>query len=296
MTYQKVSNDNPLFDHFHFSEEGFSCKVFPHLGGSVQELTVHGIPIIKSISLDDAGLEKYKTTYPSAVLFPFPNRVAQGKYSFNGEQFQLSINEPGYNNAIHGLISNKSFTVDQIDNQSISLRYTHHSSHGFPFPYQFIIVYSFSDTGLKLSFNVTNIGTQSFPFGMGWHPYFELANYDQCSVDFSAEKKYVNDEKMVPIDAEAHTEEEIQLAEAELDSAYKLRLGRIVLQGPRYQLQMSVPEDCYLQLYTPKSRTALAIEPMTCIADAFNNKVGLKQLPPGSSHLFETSISIKSHD
>jgi len=294
MTYQKVRNNNPVFDHFHFSKDGFSCKVFPHLGGSIQELTVAGISIIKSITLDESGLEKYKTTYPSAVLFPFPNRVAQGKYSFNGEQFQLSINEPGFNNAIHGLVSDKQFTVDQIDNQSISMRYTHDSSHGFPFPYQFVITYFFSEAGLKLNFEVTNVGAQSFPFGIGWHPYFELENYEHCSVDFSAEKKYVNDEKMVPRDAEAYTEEEIHLVEAKLDSAYKLRLGRIVLNGPRYQLQMDVPEDCYLQLYTPDNRTTLAIEPMTCIADAFNNRVGLKQLAPSERYLFETSISIKS--
>ena len=128
---------------------------------------------------------------------------------------------------------------------------------------------------------------------MGWHPYFELTNYDYCSVEFTAEKTYVNNEKMVPIDSESYSDEPIQLAEAELDSAYKLRKGRVVLKSPRYQLQMDVPNDYYLQLYTPENRTTLAIEPMTCIADAFNNKVGLKQLSPGSSYIFETSISVQ---
>lgn len=292
MTYQKVSNTNPVFDHFHFSEAGFSCKVFPNLGGSIQELKVEGIAIIKSISLDESGLDNYRTTYPSAILFPFPNRVAQGKYSFNGEQFQLSINEPGFNNAIHGLVSDKRFTVEEVDNRSISMRYMHDSSHGFPFPYKFVITYSFSEKGLTLGFEATNLGTQSFPFGMGWHPYFELTNYDQCSVDFSAEKKYVNNDKMVPLDSEIYSEECIDLTKVELDSAYKLRNGRIVLNSPHYQLQMEVPEDCYLQLYTPKSRTTLAIEPMTCIADAFNNRVGLRELSSGGSYLFEASISI----
>jgi len=294
MTCQKVRNNNPVFDHYHFVREGFSCKVFPHLGGSIQELIIDEISIIKSISLDESGLEKYKTTYPSAILFPFPNRVAQGKYSFNGEPFELEINEPEFNNAIHGLVSDKQFAVGEINDQSISLRYEHDSSHGFPFPFEFLITYFFSEKGLSLKFEVTNLGTQSFPFGMGWHPYFELENYDHCRVDFSAEKKYVNDGKMVPIDAETYTEEGIHLAEAELDSAYKLRSGHIVLNSPRYQLRMDVPKDCYLQLYTPENRTTFAIEPMTCIADAFNNEVGLKELSPRSSYVFETSISIKS--
>jgi len=294
MTYKHIRHNNPAFEHYHFSSEGFSCKVFPNLGGSIQELTMGGISLIKEITMDESGLENYRTKYPSAVLFPFPNRVAQGKYSYNGEQFQLSINEPGFHNAIHGLVSNQQFAVGRVDNQSISLLYTHDSSHGFPFPYQFVITYLLSETGVKLSFEATNLGTQSFPFGMGWHPYFELENYEHCSVGFSVEKKYVNDEKMVPVDSEAYTEERIDLAKVELDSAYKLRNGRIVLTSPNYQLQMEVPEDCYLQLYTPENRTALAIEPMTCIGDAFNNRVGLRQLASGSSYLFATSISVKS--
>jgi len=293
MTYKHIRHNTPAFEYYHFSSEEFSCKVFPNLGGSIQELTVGGIPLIKEITMDESGLENYRTKYPSAVLFPFPNRIAQGKYSFNGEQFQLSINEPGLNNAIHGLVSNQQFEVDKVDNQSISLRYTHDSSNGFPFAYEFVITYLFSEMGIKVSFEVINKGAQSFPFGIGWHPYFELENYDNCSVEFSAEKKYVNDEKMVPVDSETYSEERINLAKAELDSAYKLRNGRIVLTSPNYQLQIEVPEDCYLQLYTPENRTALAIEPMTCIADAFNNRVGLKQLTPDDSYLFETTVSIK---
>lgn len=293
MTYNHIRHNTPAFEHYHFSLEGFSCKVFPNLGGSIQELTVGGITLIKEITMDESGLENYRTKYPSAVLFPFPNRVAQGKYSFNGEQFQLSINEPGFHNAIHGLVSNQQFAVGRIDNQSISLRYTHDSSNGFPFAFEFVITYLFSEMGIEVSFEVINKGSQPFPFGIGWHPYFELENYDNCSVAFSAEKKYVNDEKMVPVDSEVYMEERIDLAEVELDTAYKLRNGRIVLRSPNYQLQMEVPEDCYLQLYTPENRTALAIEPMTCIADAFNNRVGLKQLSPGDSYLFETSISVK---
>jgi len=295
MTYKYIAHTQPEFEHYYFYAEGFSCKVFPNLGGSIQELSCQGISLIKEISMDAVGLETYQTAYPSAILFPFPNRVSQGKYSFNEVDFQLDINEPFYNNAIHGLVSDKKFNIKHIDQQSISMRYRHDSSTGFPFPYEFQITYFFSESGIKLRFEITNVGKDSFPFGLGWHPYFELGTYGGCSVAFSAEKKYLNDPKMVPVDSEVYTEERIILAEAELDTAYKLRSGNIILNSPNYQLQMHVPEDCYVQLYTPKNRTALAIEPMTCIADAFNNGVGLKKLTPNNQFSFEISISIKSH-
>lgn len=292
MTYDHVRHTNTVFDHYHFSSEGFSCKVFPNLGGSIQELTLNNVNLIKEIAMDDGGLEHYQTYYPSAVLFPFPNRIADGKYSFEEEQFQLPINESNFKNAIHGLVTDKHFVVQEIDHCSISLQFTHRTSHGFPFPFEFVIRYVFTETELNLKYEVTNSGQKIFPFGMGWHPYFELGNYENCNVEFSAMKTYVNDEKMIPVDSEAYNMDVLSLAEAKLDNAYQLQNGHIQMNSPNYLLKMEVPKDSYLQLYTPQNRASLAIEPMTCIADSFNNGVGLKQLSPGCNYEFETIVSV----
>ncbi|MEZ9134254.1 aldose 1-epimerase, partial [Vibrio breoganii] len=51
----------------------------------------------------------------------------------------------------------------------------------------------------------------------------------------------------------------------------------------RYQQDESYP---FVQLYTPTSEQSIAIEPMTCPADAFNNQIGLLTLSPNQSQTF----------
>ncbi|MCB0643138.1 MAG: hypothetical protein KDC44_15925, partial [Phaeodactylibacter sp.] len=40
----------------------------------------------------------------------------------------------------------------------------------------------------------------------------------------------------------------------------------------------------FLQVFTPDHRQSIAIEPMTCNVDAFNNREGLIVLKPGEAH------------
>ena len=37
-------------------------------------------------------------------LIPWPNRLAEGRYSFAGSEHQLPLDEPERENAIHGLL------------------------------------------------------------------------------------------------------------------------------------------------------------------------------------------------
>ena len=74
-------------------------------GGRLQELTLLGKSIMKEIP--DFN---YNASYASAVLFPFANRIENGKYTFNNTKFQLDCNEKGLN-ALHGLVYNKKFEI-----------------------------------------------------------------------------------------------------------------------------------------------------------------------------------------
>jgi aldose 1-epimerase len=49
---------------------------------------------------------------PSAcgiVLVPWPNRVADGRWEFEGEPRQLDLTEPAKGNAIHGLLRRRPY-------------------------------------------------------------------------------------------------------------------------------------------------------------------------------------------
>src|SRR5688500_11551933 len=38
------------------------------------------------------------------VLAPFPNRIADGRYTFDGHTCQVALDEPERGNAIHGMV------------------------------------------------------------------------------------------------------------------------------------------------------------------------------------------------
>ena len=292
MNVSKIKHNNRLLNYVHFVGSNFSCKVFPNLGGSIQELTIDNITIIKEIELDDVGIEKYKKAYNSAVLFPYPNRIENGQYSFEEEEFQLAVNESLNQNSIHGLVSDKVFHITEVETNGISMQYKHTTSPGFPFPFDFGIHYIFSENSVEVTFEVVNTGDKAFPFGMGWHPYFQLEDYEGSCIYFSANKEFTVNEKMIPLDTEVYSKEKIDLNTAHLDTAYQPTHNEVLLHSPQYNLRMLMPDGCFLQLFTPPDRKSVAIEPMSCIANAFNNGIGLQTLEPNARFSWKITLQI----
>ena len=81
---EKLTNNNVLLDHFHVFNENISFKIFPNLGASLQEIVFKDVSIIDGIEISEAGILNYQNSFKSALLFPFPGRIENGKY-FGGE-------------------------------------------------------------------------------------------------------------------------------------------------------------------------------------------------------------------
>ena len=58
------------------------AKINLNLGGSLQELTLSNKKIIKNLKT-----LSYNNSFSSAILFPFTNRIENGKYSFNNNEY-----------------------------------------------------------------------------------------------------------------------------------------------------------------------------------------------------------------
>jgi aldose 1-epimerase len=84
----------------------------------LQQLSFNGVDIIDGISPDESGLEEYRNTFKSSILFPFPNRVKDGKYDYGEHTYELSINDLHFNNAIHGLVHDQKFSYEIVENDS----------------------------------------------------------------------------------------------------------------------------------------------------------------------------------
>ncbi len=250
---------------------------------------------------DEDLKEDLSSSYKGSNLFPFPNRIDGGKYVHSGKELQLNINFPHENNAIHGLISDKHFEISKTevleDSCSLELKYTSDPSiTGYPFLYELNITYIFDkDNGITVEVVARNLEKSlKIPVGFGFHPYFQLdCKVDDLILEFPSIKSFNVNSRMLPTGKmESFTEfnKPKPIGSFEFDTCYSFNNKEGIAETKLYSEKLnggiSVWQKTgdkglnFVQIYTPPHRNSIAIEPMSCIANAFNNRIGLIELAP----------------
>ena len=270
------------------------AKIFLNDGASLQELKLFGQTLIKNLSPLD-----YKNTYASSILFPFANRIKDGTYIYNNETYKFLVNEAPNNNALHGLVFDKTFDViDETtaeNSASVKLLYKEDKkSEGFPFTYSIQLEYRITETTLDLNVEVKNTDSETFPFTLGWHPYFLSSNLSESLLSFESTKKMVFSDRMITTETINNPDpSEMLLKDKQLDDCWALDKTKIEFATPNYNLSInSSEENCFLQAYTPPLVNVIAIEPTTGVSDSFNNKIGLKTLAPNATYQLDWSLKL----
>lgn len=302
MTIDQITHKNHLLEHLHIHNEKVSLRIYPNLGGSLQELRINDVTIIDGITNDQEGIEDYAATYKSSILFPFPNRIEDGIYQYKGETYQFPINEKALHNALHGLVYNKHFkiadTIIRADGASVSLSYTSTGQEaGFPFCFDLMLRYDLKNTGdLDLSFEVKNTGETSFPMGMGWHPYFATTDLKTCEMSFPSDEYFECNERNLPVKTiKSPFEKSFTIEDHFFDDACSLEHANCEFKTSDYKIDLAFDyaTKTYVQFYTPPHRKNIAIEPMTSIANSFNNNIGFKELHPKETDKWTIQLGIR---
>lgn len=270
------------------------AKIHLSLGASLQELTLNKQTIIESLSP-----LSYNNTYASSILFPFANRIKDGIYMFDGNQYQFDINEIGNNNALHGLVFNKTFKLKEQNATdtfaSVTLIYVEkNESNGFPFTYTIQLKYTLTETGLELKVLATNTDTKPFPFTLGWHPYFSSSDLFNSTLNFDSDTQLIFDEKCITTGTKnIENKSAFEIKDKKLDDCFILNTNEIQFKTPNYTLQIkSSSKENFLQIYTPPKANVIAIEPTTGVSDSFNNNMGLQILEPDESYLVNWQLKL----
>ncbi|UBM59319.1 aldose 1-epimerase [Marinilongibacter aquaticus] len=244
--------------------------------------------------------------YPSALLFPFPNRVRDGRYTFDGTEYSLPINEVDNHNAIHGLIAFEHFQVIEQEESKVVLEYRYLGEiEGYPFPYAFKIEYALKSDALAIQVEATNTGETDMPCGFGWHPYFGFDGQaiGEMTVKAPRRNKLELSERLIPT-GEFETERSglIPLKNTILDNIFVLDgkttgVSEIELRYKKKKLIVSQKTGKnklnHFILYTPATRDCIAIEPQSCSTNAFNNADGLIVLKPEKKIKFEINVKLE---
>ncbi|NEW80697.1 MAG: aldose 1-epimerase, partial [Gelidibacter sp.] len=241
----------------------------------------------------------YDNTYASAILFPFANRIEDGSYVYENRTYQLDINQKEENNALHGLVYNKTFElIDQKttpEKAEVTLRYEELvNSEGFPYTYTIDLKYILTKNSLHLNVSVKNTSTKTFPFTIGWHPYFNSHDLFKSAVHFKSQKKYIFNKRNITQGIEEISIDRTLLVEDKtLDDCFELDLNEIVFETPNYAFVLTSDEkNNFLQLYTPPHPNTIAIEPTTGISNSFNNGEGLKSLKPDNTYQINWNLKL----
>jgi aldose 1-epimerase len=296
---------------------GASASVLPSYGFNLcdLQLPVGGKPtpiVVSEPGFAEAPSHPARSGVP--ILFPYPNRVRAGKFTFGGKEYQLPINNGP--NAIHGFAMDAEWKLAShgTDSEGAFVEgQLHLNAHpeGKPsrWPTDGVIEVRYSLAGRKLTMKTTvsNPTDQDFPYGFGIHPYFRIpfspdGDTAQTSVIFPA-AKYWALQDFLPTGEIKDVDERLDFRKGQPRKGLKLDdvLTGIVFEGDRATCRLvdlaakaefrigfdkSFRE---LVVFTPSSHAdVIAIEPYTQTTDAINlqaqgKDAGLRVLKHGES-------------
>jgi aldose 1-epimerase len=236
------------------------------------------------------------------ILAPWPNRLEDGSYEFDGRTLQVPLSEPAAHNAIHGLVRWAAWTARERERHRVVMEHRLHPQPGYPFALDLTVEYSLSEVGLTVRATALNAGRDACPFGFGMHPYLTLgASVDRLSLHAPARTVLVADERGIPRGALAVDGGEYDFRAGRPIGTTRLDHcltdferaedghGRVHLVDPTSGSELVVWFDesfPYVMVFTGDAlpdvaRRALAVEPMTCPPNSFRSGKALLRLEPG---------------
>lgn len=279
-------------------------------GAGLREFSCDGIDLVETWRSGAAPLAC------GVTLFPWPNRVRGGRWSFDGSDLQLPVNEPERRTAIHGFVAGTVFEEVAFAGDRVRLRTRVRSRSGYPFDMECTVQYRLSERGLTVDYLVRNRGERRAPFGVGAHPYLRVGATPapELRLHVPAATRTRDDDQLIPIALEPVAGTSDDFRTARILGAFTGNVSYTDLrpqqdsfvsgQAPadRWEATLTAAdghgvalwaERCFswAQLFVTSAfpgqsssaaRTAVAIEPMTCAVDAFNSGRSLLMLDPGA--------------
>jgi aldose 1-epimerase len=276
--------------------------VVVEVGGGLRAYSADGRELI-----DGYGADEMSSSGRGQVLIPWPNRLEDGCYEFDGRRHQLALNEPEHRNAIHGLVRWANWTATERESHRAVMVHVLHPQPGYPFSLRLSVEYALTDGGLRVRTTATNLGSEACPFGSGAHPYLTLgtATIDRLMLRAPARTVLRSDARGLPVGTRAveHTEYDFRtprrIGATRLDHAFTdlerdaAGRARVELRDPEHGTEVSLWVDASypcLMLFSGdtlpdvrRRRHSLAVEPMTCPPNAFRTGEALIRLTPGAS-------------
>lgn len=271
------------------------------VGGGIRSYAVGGRDVLQPYAVD-----RMCDGAHGAPLVPWPNRLGDGRYRFDGEDYQVPLTEPEKANAIHGFLRWQPWSCLRHEDGEVVMGTTLFARPGYPFTLGVRVRYRLDDDGLSVTTSATNLGDRPAPYACGQHPYLAPHDglVDDCTLRLDASTRILTDpQRQLPTGREDVTgtaydfREGRRLGDLAVDDAFtdlrRDEQGRawVSLESADGSVVGLWVDRAYpvVEIFTgdtlapARQRRGLGAEPMTCPPNAFQTGTEVARLDPGDT-------------
>ncbi|HET7097817.1 MAG TPA: aldose 1-epimerase [Casimicrobiaceae bacterium] len=253
------------------------------VGGAIARFVFGDVDVLRPVSEEarTAGNVRGYACYP---LVPYSNRIANADLHWAGRTHTLVRNFGDHPHSIHGVGWQRPWRIATRDAASALLAFDHAAAdadaRAWPWPFRatqsFVLTVGEGGATLAARIAIANTGTEAFPFGLGYHPFFPRTAATELA--FHADRVWQTDDTQLPTAKIAipdawrfdppHAVDAIAL-----DNVFTGWNGEATLVDRTRRIATRIVADTaasFLVVYVPPGRDFLAVEPVTQMTDAFN--------------------------
>jgi len=282
------------------------------VGGGIREYRVGARDVLDPYPLDSMCVGAHGTP-----LIPWPNRLADGQYRFDGQDHQTALTEPDKHNAIHGFLRWRSWDGIHHEEHRVVMTTTLHPMPDYPSTLRVEVAYELTPDGLVVTTTAENRGNRPCPYGCGSHPYLSPGDglIDDCTLQLDASTRITTDAvRQLPTGTEAVDgtafdfrtprrigDLEVDFAFTDLTRDDSGRAWTRLTGGDGAEVALWVDRHHpYVEIYTGDTlpsdsrRRGLGTEPMTCPPNAFATGEDVIRLEPGASFTSSWGVTLNT--
>jgi aldose 1-epimerase len=270
---------------------GWEVELLPAIGGAIGALRHQGHDILRPAAPGTS--DPLKTAcFP---LVPYANRIADGRFDFDGRSVQLPRNFGDHPHSLHGVGWQSAWTVEWVDTATMTLHHTHGGDARWPWSYRAEQRVALAPDRATIALRVTNLADQAAPVGLGLHPYFLRDAATRLTA--RSERLWLAGPTMLP--TESAPADRLgdwgQGAgvdgETLIDTVYEGWDGVALIEQAWGRVRIDARGVSAFHLYRPPGADFFCFEPVSHLPDAIN-RGGMPVAAPGETVVLEMALTV----
>lgn len=271
----------------------WQAELLPALGGAVGALRHRNVDVLRPTP---AGTSDPLGT-ASFPLVPYANRIADGRFEFEGQAITLPRNFGDHPHSLHGVGWQRQWSVRRQSEAEALLGLAHPGDADWPWPFDAEQHFALHDTGLSVTLTLRNVGEVAMPAGLGFHPYFPASA--ETRLQAQVEGAWLSDDTQLPTQrvGAGHfggwSIGDGVARPALVDHCHDGWDGEARIDQGTYIVRLKASGTRWLHLYMPPGKAFFCAEPVSHLPDAVNHPGnGMAVLAPGEALTIEMRIEV----